>query len=576
MIKALLIAPYPGLAETAKKVDTPGNIHLDVTIANLEEGVKAALLAETQGYDLIISRGGTATMIQDAVSIPVVHIDITGYDMLRVFTLIRGIKNGVALVGFANISQGAATICNILEFDVKMITIKSRDEVKGHLERLKKEGFTVVIGDVITVQFAEQVGLRGVLITSGKEAVTDALEEGKRVYNFFRRVNNHFYHFQETFRSLPYPTVLLDETGEIIEKNLLYEQENNLAEIIALPTVTDICKRVLEFESVQWGEIEDGSTVYEVQGFLVNKPDAIVGLTIFPGIPKTRERAIRVINHAVHKPIIGESDHAKRLRSKIAQYAKLNEVVCIIGEKGAGKHTVAQEIHFERFGQKAPVIEIEAEKIAEIEKIQSKLFAIKRGTVLLKGVESASIETQEMINNLIVNLPETLNVIVIVTHFLDKLMHDGLIEDELYQLLSVNSLHLSPLRARKEDIGEFVDYFLTEFHAESGNETVGMKAEAVEYLKQWEWPGNLTQLKSVTRELSMMTAANYIELSHVKELMDNVEPMPHDDTLRINGTLEEMEQRIIKQVLQEEGNNQSKAADRLGINRSTLWRRLRQ
>src|SRR5690625_815760 len=141
-MKTLFIAPYSGLAEIAKKMDIQDDIDLDITIANLEEGVQAAELAEKQGYEVIISRGGTATMIQNHVSIPVVHIDISGYDMLRVFTLIRGIKEGVALVGFANISQGAATICNILEYDVKMVTIKSRRS-EEHTSELQSRGHLV-------------------------------------------------------------------------------------------------------------------------------------------------------------------------------------------------------------------------------------------------------------------------------------------------------------------------------------------------------------------------------------------------------------------------------------------------
>lgn len=119
MIKVLLVAPYNGLAETAKNIEVPDDIQLDTTVANLEKGVIEAKRAEEQGYDIIISRGGTASLIQESVSIPVVHIDITGYDMLRVFTLISGVKSGVALVGFKNISEGSATICNILDFDVK-------------------------------------------------------------------------------------------------------------------------------------------------------------------------------------------------------------------------------------------------------------------------------------------------------------------------------------------------------------------------------------------------------------------------------------------------------------------------
>lgn len=68
MIKVLLVAPYNGLAETAKNIEVPDDIQLDTTVANLEKGVIEAKRAEEQGYDIIISRGGTASLIQESVS----------------------------------------------------------------------------------------------------------------------------------------------------------------------------------------------------------------------------------------------------------------------------------------------------------------------------------------------------------------------------------------------------------------------------------------------------------------------------------------------------------------------------
>lgn len=578
MIKTLLIAPYQGLAETAKKVDTPDDIDLDVTIANLEEGVKAAKLAEKQGYELIISRGGTATMIQDEVSMPVVHIDITGYDMLRVFTLIRGIKKGVALVGFANISQGAATICDILEFDVKMITINSRTEVRGHLEELKQQGFAVVIGDVITVQVAEQVGLRGVLITSGKEAVTDAFEEGKRVYNFFRRVNSQFYYFQETFNSMPFPVILLNKDAKVIEKNLMFEQDNQYHEILEAPVISNVINRVLENETNQWTEIEGKNTIYELQVFPVSKSEGIAGITIHASVVKSDNRAVRLMGAPVHIPIIGESNETKRLRNNIQQFADADEMLCIIGEPGTGKYMVAQKLHFEKFGQETPMVVLEGKHLTSGDKIQSKLTAIKHGTVVIKDIESLSAEMRDAIKNLLRNIPTTMQVIVLANESLDYLVQNRAFDEELYQAISNHVILLSPLRERKDDIGAFVDYFLAEFHAENGNETVGIKNDAIEYLLEFEWLGNLPQLKKIIRELSMMTSANYIELFHVKELMNKYKQLSiaNDKKLPLEGTLKEIEQKVIKEVLQEEGYNQSRAAKRLNINRSTLWRKLKQ
>jgi len=80
-MKVLLIAPYQGLAELAKKIRLEQGLDLDVEVGNLEEGVKIAKKAVNNGYDVIISRGGTAQMIQREVLIPVAHINISGYDM---------------------------------------------------------------------------------------------------------------------------------------------------------------------------------------------------------------------------------------------------------------------------------------------------------------------------------------------------------------------------------------------------------------------------------------------------------------------------------------------------------------
>ncbi|WP_373893570.1 PrpR N-terminal domain-containing protein [Virgibacillus sp. CBA3643] len=584
MMKALLIAPYSGLAETVKKIQQPDDIHMEMKIANLEEGVKVAQLAEKQGCELIISRGGTATMIEEAVSIPVVHIDITGYDMLRVFTLLRGIKKGIALVGFANISEGAATICNILEFDVNMITIKSRNEVRGHLEQLKQQGYSVVIGDVITVQVAEQVGLRGVLITSGREAIMDAIEEGKRIYKLFRKVNNQFYYLHETFNTLPFPIILLNDNNDIIEKNVKYELEIDNYEITNSPIISRLIKRILQDGVSQWAEIEDENNIYEIQSFLVSKPEAIVGIIIHALKTKTNDKTIKINSNSIHMPVIGESAHARRLRDNLNQYARADGSIYIVGEQGTGKRTVGQAIHFERYGPEAPFVIIDGKNLtteaSEIEELKIKLHTLPRGTILLKNVEMLPITKQQVILRLVNHRPVGIKIIALANQSLDEFVKQGRFDKELYENITHNPLHLPPLRERKEDIGAFVDYFLAEFHADKGNETLGMKPEAVEYMMQYDWFNNFSQLKQAVRELSMTSKGNYVELNEVKELLNNFNDGTTNITdgprIQLEGTLKEIERRIINQVLQEEGNNQSKAAARLDINRSTLWRKLKQ
>ncbi len=573
----MLIAPYQGLAETAKSLNIPDDVELDINVANLEEGVKAAQQAEKSGYELIISRGGTASMIQDSVSVPVVHIDISGYDMLRVFTLIRGIKKGVALVGFENISQGAATLCNILEFDVNVITIKSSTEVRGHLERLKEQEYTVVIGDVITVQVAEQIGLRGVLITSGKEALMDALEEGKRVYHLFHKVQNQFSYLKKAFKAAPFPMILLNKNKKVIDKNEQYEQEIPHPEISNSPVISQIVNRVLEYNAIQWDETVSQGKLFRIQAFPLSGSESAVGVILYSSGIESNNKAIQISNPG-HIPIIGESKQTRSLRESLEQYANADGGLCILGERGTGKQAIAQAIHFEKFGKTAPLVILDGNvSIQEMKEFIAVLNTIREGSLLLRNISIMSLEKQSKLLEILGHASEKLQVFTLANEPLDSLLIQEKFNEELYKRIAKNTLHLSPLKQRKDDIPSLVNYFLAEFHAESGSETLAIKPEAMECLLQGDWPGNHGQLKQAVREISMITKGYYVEAEHVKELMSNMKDMPSKTIkhgIPVNGTLKEMEQKIINQVLEEEKNNQSRAAKRLGINRSTLWRKL--
>ncbi|MDY0393480.1 PrpR N-terminal domain-containing protein [Virgibacillus halophilus] len=386
MVKALLIAPYSGLAKTAEKLDVPEDVKLDIEIANLQKGVEIAQLAESKGYDIIISRGGTASLIQENVSIPVVHIDINGYDMLRVFTLIREIKSGVALVGFENITRGAATLCNILDYDVNVVTIKSGGEVSGQLTQLKSQGYDVVIGDTITVQVAERLGLRGVLITSGKEALMDAVEEGKRICKVFHHVKNQFQTLQEIYRSIPFPVVLLNHRNEIIDKNPTFLEEIPDEGLLKEETCIEAIQQVRDHGKVQWLEYCYRKKRYIMQMFLANDAAKTVGLIIHPLALKKKEGAIHIENEWSRVPIVGESNYAMRLRDSLPTFAQGNRPICIIGEKGTGKQTIAREVHVEKYNATAPLITIECSAVtsAEIKDWESQLLRIKEGEYHLK------------------------------------------------------------------------------------------------------------------------------------------------------------------------------------------------
>ncbi|QTN00799.1 sigma-54-dependent Fis family transcriptional regulator [Sediminibacillus dalangtanensis] len=578
MIKAMVIAPYPGLAETVKQLrQQETELTIDIGIGNLEEGLKLARQAEKDGYDLIISRGGTASLIEEEVSIPVIHIDVTGYDMLRVFTLVRGMEAGVAMVGFPNISQGAATICNILEYDIKMITIGSSEEVNSHLQALKRAGYAVVMGDVVTVQTAEQVGLRGILITSGKEAVLAAFNEAKRIYRLFSKVKKQTSHLRDAFESLPAAMVMAKPDGEIVSNNRMFSETVLDRELFQSEYILKMLNKTNHQQTEQSAVIESKAHSYFVQTFPI-KNDSLVGILLRPSfLSKATEQAIQIKSNPAHIPIIGSSPFAQNVRECVQRYAGLDESIWIAGEKGTGRETVAQAIHFERFGQEAPMIVIDGSRVTEKDlhllESRASITELKRGTVLLKQTENLQTGAQQMLLQLLHRKPEQISVVVMgdIKTAVERL------DNKLFQHLADTTLHLLPLRERRQDISAFVQYFLSEFHANQGSDTLGIKQEAVRTLQQYDWPGNMDQLRLVVRELSMRTNGYYVDPDIIPTVLQTHAGLAAPEgasVIPVQGTLADMEQQIMQKVLAEEGMNQSKAAKRLGINRSTLWRKL--
>lgn len=119
--------------------------------------------------------------------IPMVEIPVSGYDILRSFTLIKDYKGKVGIIGFSNTTEGAASISTLLDFDISRFTVYHESEVEGAIRQAIDNGIEIVLGDVITVHVASKMGLQGILITSGQESVREALENVHKVYEIVKR-----------------------------------------------------------------------------------------------------------------------------------------------------------------------------------------------------------------------------------------------------------------------------------------------------------------------------------------------------------------------------------------------------
>jgi len=157
--RILGIAPYDGMRTAMEQAaQAYPNVELEVYTGDLEEGQAIVQRMAPNSYDCIISRGGTATLIRQVTDLPVVDIHISVYDVLRTMKLAENYTSLYAIVGFPSITEPAHTLCSLLNFDLDILTVRSAEEVRHTLERLKQGGYRMVVCDMVTHTIAREMG----------------------------------------------------------------------------------------------------------------------------------------------------------------------------------------------------------------------------------------------------------------------------------------------------------------------------------------------------------------------------------------------------------------------------------
>ncbi len=303
--------------------------------------------------------------------------------------------------------------------------------------------------------------------------------------------------------------------------------------------------------------------------------------------------------------IIGDSTGIRELRRQIATAAPTNGRVLIYGENGAGKELVARAIHGLSVRRDRPFVEVNCAAIPE-ELIESELFghekgaftgAIARrrgkfelahgGTIFLDEVGDMSLRTQAKVLRVLeeqtverIGGKETIRIDVRViaasNQNLAELISQGRFREDLFYRLSVIPIEVPPLRKRKEDIPLLVGYFLKTFSIEHGKRPKEVTKEAVTFFMAYDWPGNVRELKNVVERLVIMVATDTITPSDLLPPLVPAIPVGEagqEPSLR--EAREAFERAFILAELRVNEWNVAKTADRLGIERSHLYRKLK-
>jgi transcriptional regulator with PAS, ATPase and Fis domain len=304
--------------------------------------------------------------------------------------------------------------------------------------------------------------------------------------------------------------------------------------------------------------------------------------------------------------IIGESLAMRGLLSLIKKVAPTDATVLIMGESGTGKELVATSIHENSLRKSRPFIKLNCAAIPA-ELLESELFGHEKGaftgatkfkpgkfdmadkgTLFLDEIGDMPLKLQSKILRVIqekefyrVGGSNTVKVdvrfIASTNQNLEKMVQDGAFREDLYYRLNVFTLHLPPLRERKEDIPLLVDRFLQNLPKK-----VEISSIALQMIMAYSWPGNIRELKNVIESAAVIAENGFIEPAQLPASITGPYTTAFSDevslptNLSLDERINEIEKSMIIEALRKTGGVQVRATELLGINQRSLWHRIKK
>lgn len=324
-----------------------------------------------------------------------------------------------------------------------------------------------------------------------------------------------------------------------------------------------------------------------------------------------RQRELERANEQLQKEIadeyvmVGESIAMRALRKQISIVAPSDGRVLISGESGTGKELVARAIHSQSKRKGAPFVEINSAAIPE-ELVESELFGHAKGafsgamtakkgkfevadgaTLFLDEIGDMSARVQAKMLRVLEeqrfepvgsNTPVKVDVRVIsaTNKRLEDLIDNGNFRHDLFYRLNVIPFQVPPLRERLEDVPALIEHFNQRFSADNGRKAKTFTTDAIERLQDHGWPGNVRELRNTIERVIIMTTKQKVGIDDLPELgFSDERPASSFRFPSFKAATDAYQREYILHKLAEHDGNVTKAAEEMGVDRSHLYRRMR-
>ncbi len=633
MIRIKLVAPYREIAVIGREVLAEiesKNVELDIVETASVHAVKQLNFNDV---DAVISRGVTYMALRTLLpaGIPMIELKVTGYDILRAVDRCWQQYGGskLSVIGSRNMVEGAQSVADILKVDLYYGLITGEEDAEECLADGLRNGAQVVIGGALVCGLAKKRSVNSCLIESNRDSVLSALKEAVRVASTASRERMFAVRTRTMMDLLDEGIVAVDERGVIETWNVAAARLFGFQE--PLSGIGKPARDVfpgLDLEAA----VRDGKRITTAlhsagqTNVLANVVPLFLGQRIIGGVATFHEvgrhldkRGRRASEHAgpyaarySFDHCLGTSPALRQVIETAKKYAKTEATVLIFGETGTGKEIIAQSIHNASTRRKGPFVAVNCAALVE-SLLESELFGYAggaftgatksgkpglfelahNGTIFLDEISEIPPRLQSKLLRVLQEqevmrigddktVPIDIRVIAATNRDVKSMARRGRFREDLLYRLDVLEVCIPPLRERREDVCVLARQFLNEYGRTLVRRPVTISDSGLAILRAHDWPGNVRELRNVCERLCVLAEGAEITATETSQvLVPSHSGVGHDPVrptagLRAGLTIRELSAQAVRSALTANNGNRSRAAQALGISRSTLWRFLQR
>lgn len=584
-LRVLCIAPYENLRALMEAVagELP-QLEITAYVGDLDAGLEIALRDFHNNYDAVVSRGGTAAMLQRRIDLPVVEIPVTAVDIARAMRLAQGISKPYVLVGHQKILAKAAEIQALFHISLETYPVVTPQDARQQLAQLENQECTILC-DMVAYTTAQGMEMESILVTSGEEDIREAFQQVIRICDNARRLQEENQFLRSLVWNQVHHTVVFTKEGQLFFSTIPDDSSPILAFLREVTLDRDqgqdhFLKQLhnvvynIRRRQAQLGE-KEYTTFYILESRV-------------PG--SSAKLGIRYLDLADSEALYRESFYCvtnlmRRFQEEVQRVNASSQPLMVCGEVGTCAEQVVCYLYGASGLRKYPLVIVDCSLMEEkswnfLLNHHNSPLAKDGSTLFFQEVDSLMPRQRKQLITYLRTMEAVKRNRVIFSCVCppEQLISEAGLE--FTERLECLTLYLPPLRQRAGQMASLVTYYLNYLNTKLVRQTLGADEQAVELLARHSWPQNYSQFKRVLQELALSCPGASITAKDVQALLSRETDLlagaasagQGSQGIDLHMTMNELNKEIIRRVMQEERGNQTATAARLGIGRTTLWR----